>query len=191
MYIYEKTIEDVMENGLVRKANKDEQSGTMMIISDEIERGITQLKNDQSAQWTIEQIAIHGLSCMEHECKKEIKEIEKLQLKLSYAKSPLIREWTSNTKVSMDSIRKKKKQSVRVRGGILSAFGRYAKSLSIDNSAIFRICMYFSFTTSQTIAEDVRGKAELEKGNFIDRIKDMWKVFDALEILEGGKKNER
>jgi hypothetical protein len=45
--LYEKTIEDVIEGGLVRKVDKEEQTTTVMIISDEIRLGILQLRNRQ------------------------------------------------------------------------------------------------------------------------------------------------
>ena len=181
MKIYEETIEDVMERGLIRKANKDEEATTMMVISDEIRLGILQLKNKQAVQWTIEQIAIHGFSCIEHGYSHQVNEIGELQLELSYAKSKLIKEYTSGTKVSLDSIRKKRKQGIKIRRNILNGMSRYADVLSLDKSTVFRICMYFSFVTSRSIASDIKEKAKIEKKNFEEQIEDMFHIFSVLK----------
>lgn len=185
--LYEKTIEDVIEAGLVRKVDKEDQTTTVMIISDEIRLGILQLRNRQPIQWTIEQIAIHGFSCMEYECSKQIDEIEKLQLELSYARTLLYREITSGTKVNVDSTKRKIKQGIKIRMNILSAMGRYADVLSLDRSSVFRFCMYFSFTTSQNIVMDIKGKAKTEKENFTERIDSMVRLFKLLKRDEEEK----
>lgn len=190
--LYEKTIEDVIEGGLVRKVDKEDQTTTVMIISDEIRLGILQLRNRQPIQWTIEQIAIHGFSCIEHECSKQIDEIEKLQIELTYAKIMQIREITSGTKASVDSVKRKIKQGVKIRTNILNAMGRYADVLGLDRSALFRFCLYFSFTTSQSIVMDIKEKAKIEKENFTMRVKHMSGIFKVLKIYEeeNGKRTE-
>ena len=179
--LYEKTIEDVIEGELVRKVGKEEQTTTIMIISDEIKLGILQLRNRQPIQWTIEQIAIHGFSCIEHEFSKQIDEIEKLQLELSYAKYLLIRKYTSDTKIDIDSIKRKIKQGVKIRMNILNAMGRYAEVLSLDRSAVFRFCIYFSFITSQNIASDIRDKAKIEKKSFTKQIEEIFHMFNVFK----------
>ena len=189
--LYEKRIEDIIESDLIRKVDKDNQISTIMMITDEIRLGIMQIRTRQPIQWTIEQIAIHGLSCMEHECSMQIDEIEKLQLKLSYAESRLARLISSGTKLSMDSFRKKIKQSVKIRSNIVDAMGRYADILSLDRSIIFRICVYFSFATSQAIVSDIKEKAIMEKENFKKQIEDMYETFGVLEKHDREKKNER
>jgi hypothetical protein len=54
-----------------------------------------------------------------------------------------IREITSGTKASVDSVKRKIKQGVKIRTNILSALGRYADVLGLDRSALFRFFYIF------------------------------------------------
>ena len=137
-----------------------------------------------SQRYILHQMVEHGHSLLQHNHWKEIKEIAEARQLLRFPKVHDLRNFMSEIRAVVDGLKKPQRREIRMREETLSSLGVISKELSIEQSSLIRLCLYYSMSTAVELHPEMREVAVEEVAKFVDYLKRRKVIYQGFVHIE-------
>ena len=184
-YLYESTLEEAIVRGK-DKSDDEEEKRTTVNLPQITRIAFAKLKSqyDLPFSYIIQRTVTHGLSALQHEHKDKLKFIREAREALLFPKMRKIRNFMYELTVSVDGMEQVKRQTINIRKGIFAAIQENSALLAIEQSSMIRLCIYFSFATSETLFDEIKDVSQFEVKKFNERLEENIVAYDGFRYME-------
>ena len=101
----------------------------------------------------------HGHSILEHQYSEDIRKIHTIRYDLGIPKVGRVRDYVLDMKTALDKLEKPRSREIRMTESLMSSLRTMTSSLSIEQSSLIRLCLYFSLNTMPSVFGEVNNTA--------------------------------
>ena len=147
---------------------------------------LEQLKSkwDYPQRYLIYQLVYHGHSIVEHTYMRQIRKIRKLRDSMGQPKIQRIKDFIYDMRTIVNGLATPKPREVRATPAILSSFGEMESSLSIEQSSLMRLCIYYSILTYSDVTLEIQEVAQNEIKKFARYVGESEVLYKGFKLAE-------
>ena len=185
---YELDFGEALFNGY-EKFEKAEKTilRTSAMIPQMVRIAISNLKadwnNQYSQRYITYQLINHGHAILQHKHSKAIKKAGEMRMELKYPKIKRVRNFMYELKTTVDGMDTPARREVRIPKHVVESMGNIAEILSIEQSSLVRLFMYYSLATAKVFV-DMKEGAYREIGVFENYLEESEAIYEGLALAE-------
>lgn len=141
-------------------------------------------KWDYPQRYLIYQLVYHGHSIVEHTYMAQIRKIRKLRDSMGQPKIQRIKDFIYDMRTIVNGLATPKPREVRATPAVLSSFSEMESSLSIEQSSLMRLCIYYSILTYPDVTLEIREVAQNEIKKFARYVEESEVLYESFKLAE-------
>lgn len=147
---------------------------------------LEQLKSkwDYPQRYLIYQLVYHGHSIVEHNHMREIRKIREIRDSMGQPKIQRIKDFIYDMRTIVNGLATPKPREVRATPAVLSSFSSMESSLSIEQSSLMRLCIYYSILTYPELSLEIQEVAQREIAKFERYVEESEVLYEGFKLAE-------
>lgn len=185
MMLYDLPLERALDAGNIKKTT-EEEIRTTVTLPQPIRIALSALKEERNEpmKYIISQVITHGHSILQHKHSDSLESIRLARKELAYPKMQPIRNFLHETKFTVDGMARPVQRTITLPTKTLHPLKEKAITLSIEQSSMIRLCIFFSFATSYSIDKEIVKSAKHEINVFQDRLIELMVLYPGLAQID-------